>query len=396
MALDVATLSLAGGLITVASGVFLLVVWCQDRSTWPAFWWALGNCGLGIGIIVVGFHASLPFVVADVIAPLLLDLSAPLAFIAARVFNRGSVHRNRMVGGVAAWLALLIVTGGFAPEQIVAALGVATSACFYAAAAYEFWAGREEELRGRNPIIAVVAAYAAALFLLAVQFASTTHFVPVATAGWLGVVQFVGLVYALGVTLFLVMMLGGRSEFKYRLAALTDVLTGLPNRRGFLERAQRMLDRQAQKAEPATLLAFDLDRFKGINDTFGHAMGDSVLRTFADVLSASARPTDLLARIGGEEFVALLPGADDEAALAIANRVREAFQRVALFVEGQRIGATVSVGIAGATVGLCAILDVLALADLALYRAKREGRNRVVLADTEHGGAPSSNVVRIA
>jgi diguanylate cyclase (GGDEF)-like protein len=393
MALDTATISLAGGLVTFFSGVFLFVYWRQNRSAWSAFWWAVGNCGLGTGIILVGFHAVLPFIVSNVVAPLLLDLSSPFAFVAARVFNRGSIDRYRMAGGVTAWMTLIIVTGALAPEHVVAALGVGTSAGFYAAAALEFWLGRGEELRGRIPIIGIVTLYSASLLMLAAQFASATDYVPVATAGWLGAVQFVGLVYALAVALFLTMMLNGRNEKQYIAEALTDPMTGLANRRAFMNRGQQMLDREALDTCPVSVLAFDLDRFKWINDKFGHAMGDRVLSIFADALSGALRPSDLAARIGGEEFAAIAPGVDGQAAVAIAKRIRETFQKMALFVEGQRIGATVSVGVATSAGGPSTISGLLAEADAALYRAKDQGRNCVVLALRE----PSpSNVIRMA
>lgn len=396
MTVDVATISLAGGLVTFFSGLFLLVYWWQNRSAWPAFWWAVGHCGLGTGIILVGIHAVLPFFVSNIAAPLLLDLSAPFAFVAARVFNRGSVNRYRAVGGISAWMAAAIVTGMFASEHLAAAFGVATSAAFYATAALEFWLGRSEKLRGRMPIVAVVALYAITLFLLAAQFASETDYVPVATPGWLGAVQFTGLVYALAVALFLTMMLNNRSEKKYIAEALSDPLTGLANRRAFMDRSQRMLDRQGHDRQPVSLLVFDLDRFKRINDTFGHPMGDRVLRAFADVLVEVLRPADLGARLGGEEFVVLALGIDSQAAVAIANRVRDAFQTVALFIEGQRIDATVSVGIAATTGEACTVTDMLAEADAALYRAKDDGRNRVVLAQRQPGHLDPRKVVRIA
>jgi diguanylate cyclase (GGDEF)-like protein len=396
MTLDVATISLAGGIATVFSGIFLLAYWWQNRRFWSAFWWAVGHCGLGTGIILVGLHAVLPFFVSNIAAPLLLDLSAPFSFVAARVFSRGSIDRYRVAGAVAAWMALLIGSGVFASEHLAAALGVATSAGFYAAAALELLFERGEELRGRIPLIGIVTLYAIALFMLAGQFALATDFVPVATPGWLGAVQFIGLVYALAVSLFLTMMLNNRTEKKYIAEALTDPLTGLANRRAFMDRSQRMLDRQGRDRQPVSLLAFDLDRFKQINDTFGHAMGDRVLRTFAEVLVGVLRPVDLGARIGGEEFVVLALGIDSQAAVAIANRIRDAFQRTALFVEGQRIGATVSVGIAARSGEACTVTDILAEADAALYRAKNEGRNRVVLAASEPPDGGLTNVVRIA
>ena len=295
-----------------------------------------------------------------------------------------------------AWITLVAVTGAFMQEHFAAALGVGTSACFYAGAALEFWRGRSEELRGRTPMIGIVTLYAITLLMLAAQFALAVDYIPVASPGWLGAVQFVGLVYALGVALFLNTMLNSRSEKQYMTAALTDPLTGLANRRAFMDRAQRVLDRPGKNGDPVALLAFDLDWFKRINDTFGHPMGDRILRAFADVLSGLLRSTDLAARIGGEEFVAIVVGADEEGIVAIANRIRDAFQTEALFMEGQKVGATVSVGVATSAAQPCNIVTMLAEADAALYLAKDGGRNRVVVAKDECGKLKLGNVVRIA
>jgi diguanylate cyclase (GGDEF)-like protein len=231
--------------------------------------------------------------------------------------------------------------------------------------------------------------------MLAAQFALMTDFVPVASTGWLGLVRFVGLFYALGVAFFLNMMLTGRGENRYRAAALTDPLTGLANRRAFMEQGQRILDRQGQDGKPAALLLFDLDRFKRINDSFGHATGDRVLHVFADVLSETLRPVDLVARIGGEEFVAVVPGVDAEAAVAIANRTRDTLEKMALLVDGRRVGATVSVGVAASAGRQRTVIDMLAEADQALYRAKDGGRNRVVLADAT-GRPETAKIVHVA
>lgn len=396
MLLDAATIAFSGGLVSLLSGVFLLGYWWHDRAAWAAFWWALGNGGMGVGIILLAFHSVLPFFESDILAPLLLDLCAALAFIAARIFNRGSVNTAPAVVGITAWIAAVAATGALTREQNATSIGAGTSAALYAAAAFEFWRGRGEELRGRMPIIGILMVYAIALLLVALQFGLMTRYVPVPSIGWLGVVQFVGLGYAVGVTLFLIVMLKGRSELSYKLAALTDPLTGLANRRAFMDRAQRVFDRSRHDADPVALLAFDLDRFKLINDTFGHATGDKVLCAFADVLSTVLRPINIVARIGGEEFVVVVPGGGDEVGIAIASRVRDAFQKAALFLDGHRIEATVSAGVATTARYGYDVTDLLASADGALYQAKNSGRNRVVLAGAAVVSLPPGNVVRLA
>lgn len=162
--------------------------------------------------------------------------------------------------------------------------------------------------------------------------------------------------------------------------ARVDMLTGLGTRRAFTEAAQAEVLRAHRYGEPLALLMFDIDHFKAINDTHGHAVGDAVLAGFGRDLAAVLRGVDVMARLGGEEFVALLPRCDLESARVAAERVRQAAEQRHLQQHGRSIRFTVSVGVA-----LLDPLDadwevLLARADHALYEAKRRGRNRVVIA----------------
>jgi diguanylate cyclase (GGDEF)-like protein len=163
----------------------------------------------------------------------------------------------------------------------------------------------------------------------------------------------------------------------YRRTALTDSLTHVPNRRGFFETAERLFRRTRFAGRPVALLMFDLDRFKSINDSYGHQTGDDVLIAFCQLATSMLRPTDHFGRIGGEEFATLLPDTEQQDALWLAERLRAAFEGTSHTVEGRTLSATVSVGISvsdDASVDLSALLKQ---ADQALYRAKALGRNRV-------------------
>jgi diguanylate cyclase (GGDEF)-like protein len=293
-------------------------------------------------------------------------------------------------------ITTLTIVGAFGGEEIATAFGAGVSGCLYTAAAIEYWWGRAERLRGRWPMISSLGVFAIALFLASASFLTATHYLPMPAINWLGIVHFAGLGYAIVAAICLITMLTERSEVIYKTAALTDALTGLANRRAFMDRAQRMFDRNAVDDIPISLLAFDLDRFKGINDTFGHLMGDQVLRMFADVLSWTLRPADISARFGGEEFVVVLPGCSIQAALAIADRIRSAFQDNTLFVGGHRVGATVSVGVASSFGQASSLASILASADRALYRAKASGRNRIMQAESDDLDSSPPNVIRIA
>jgi diguanylate cyclase (GGDEF)-like protein len=169
-----------------------------------------------------------------------------------------------------------------------------------------------------------------------------------------------------------------RAELAQRKAALTDSLTGVPNRRAFFDVGGSLLERAFADRRNAALLLFDLDRFKQVNDTAGHQAGDDVLKCFSNLVVATLSHGDLFGRLGGEEFAALLANTSMAEALKTAERLRRDFE--AMSFSGLAAGATVSVGIAmsGET---CRSLDaLLAGADRALYRAKAEGRNRVASA----------------
>jgi diguanylate cyclase (GGDEF)-like protein len=366
MTLDVSTLTFAGGLVSFASGVFLFLHWFQTREDRAAFAWGAASCGLGFGVTLLALHAVVPDFVSTVVAPLTLDVCAAWMWAAARIFNRGSIERRPLIVAVGAWVAILVLIGATGYGRLAAVSGLAISASLYAAGAIEFWLARGERLRGRWPMIIVMSLQAIAIYLLAIEVCLVQPLETMPSTSWLQVIHFVGLVYAGGSAISLITMLKDRSEIKHRAAALVDPLTGLANRRAFTDRAQRMLDRNVRDDSPISLLAFDLDRFKKINDTFGHPTGDHVLRIFAGVLSKAARPADIAGRLGGEEFALALPGCSTEAALAIAGRIRAAFQDEAHFVNGQPVRATVSVGVAAKREQAGNLAEMIASADGAL------------------------------
>ncbi|MDQ1079929.1 diguanylate cyclase [Pseudoroseomonas cervicalis] len=165
-----------------------------------------------------------------------------------------------------------------------------------------------------------------------------------------------------------------------RRQAETDALTGLANRRSFLVGAAAAMAAESAAGRPFTLLAFDLDHFKAVNDSAGHAAGDAVLRLAAERCRGALRHGDLLGRIGGEEFAIALPGAGAAEALALAERLRQAMAGIALPRSAAPEGRlTASFGIAEAAPGETQLDPLLRRADLALYSAKHGGRDRITL-----------------
>jgi diguanylate cyclase (GGDEF)-like protein len=188
------------------------------------------------------------------------------------------------------------------------------------------------------------------------------------------------MIYFIGTTLFLVSLLKESSETGHRLAALTDPLTGLPNRRAFFSACDRLLAERRRNSAPVTVVVVDLDRFKSVNDTFGHAVGDQVLGVFANVVREQLRSDDIVGRIGGEEFAIVLPNTNASEGSAIAERLRAAFADAARRVGGHDVNATFSGGATCIVGQKASIAEALEEADAALYRAKLNGRNRIEFA----------------
>ena len=152
--------------------------------------------------------------------------------------------------------------------------------------------------------------------------------------------------YAVGTVFVIFMLVSERTVRAHKTAASIDPLTGLFNRRGFTEATTRMIEREADAGRPVTVMIFDIDYFKSINDRFGHPAGDELLKLFATLITSSLRITDLSGRIGGEEFAALLPCSIEEAMVA-AERVRESFETCGIVVDDDPVATTVSIGVAG-------------------------------------------------
>lgn len=204
------------------------------------------------------------------------------------------------------------------------------------------------------------------------------------------------MVFLVGTAMFLVSLIKERAIREQETLAATDALTGLPNRGSFMREAAKELAAATAAGTPVAVALFDLDRFKSINDTHGHRFGDLVLKRFAETGRRSLRAADVFARIGGEEFAALLPGASAELAVAMVSRVRLQFADGGVAADGTTVRTTVSCGLAIVEPSASApsIDAVLSRADGALYAAKAAGRNRVSLAGD--AATRASPIVRIA
>ena len=172
-------------------------------------------------------------------------------------------------------------------------------------------------------------------------------------------------------------LIGAREELRFQ--ATHDVLTGVWNRGALLELTERELQRANRSATNTGVLMLDLDHFKGVNDKYGHLIGDVVLKEIASRISHTVRAYDLVGRYGGEEFLAVLPECDKEQLRLSAERIRRAIANAPILAASSEISTTVSIGGTVAVSGVPSEKELLTVADTALYRAKNQGRNRTII-----------------
>jgi diguanylate cyclase (GGDEF)-like protein len=376
VSLDVGTLFVIAICVASLLGLFLLYAWRQERIRALAWWGGAYLLGGASGALWRFGHHIAPALPPS-LATILLFVAVGMIWSGARLFHGRPVRWIAMLFGSAFWLIACFVPAFAlsAASRIVVSSLVVAGYTFLTAT--ELRRERRRSLIRRWPAVFVPMLHGA-IFLFPVALATLSpdgdnmHSV---ARGWIAVFAIEIVLYVVGTAFVVLILAKDRIVRLYKRAATTDPLTDLLNRRGFFEAAAIAVGRNRNSKTPISMLAFDLDHFKSINDRYGHAVGDAVLQSFARVVRETVRVGDLIGRLGGEEFVALLPSTLADAAV-VAERVRAAFAAASIWRDGQQIAATVSVGVA---CGLpsAAVELIVARADAALYRAKTQGRNRV-------------------
>jgi diguanylate cyclase (GGDEF)-like protein len=386
MNLDVNTLFLVTIYVEAILGLLLLFAWVQNTAIYAVAWWGFAHLLRATSVVLFGMYGSVSDLVSIDLANAILFTSFAFTWTGARVFDHRKIRPILLFGGATLWLALCRIPSIESSWglRVLFSSGIITAYTW--ATAYEFWRGRSEPLVSRWPAIFMLFAHGA-LYLLRTPFGAMLPWRPsssqVFESVWLTVLSFEALLFTISIAFILLAMAKERTEYRHKTASLIDPLTGVANRRAFLQDGEAQLKRQAIDPRPTAVMLLDLDNFKAINDRFGHAVGDRVLQLFADVGSASMRRLDIFGRLGGEEFAALLVDTTRERALAVAEQIRSTFAEATGEVDGKPVVATVSIGV---VISYDAVLDLSALlaqADHALYRAKDNGRNRIEVASIE-------------
>jgi diguanylate cyclase (GGDEF)-like protein len=379
MHIDLQTLSVVTVFIAALLGALLVFAGLQNRSVRAPMWWGAAHIVNASGFALLTLRGTAPdFVTVDLANGLVL-LGYGLTWTGARIFDGRPIRPFLVLLAPLLWLALCRIPD-FADSLSARVVFVSTLlALLTLLAAQEFWRGRGEPLMSRWPTVIVLVAHAAILLVRvpAVLASSTFRGEFVLSTLSFTLLAFGTLLFTVVLAFLQLNMTKERTELKHKINSLVDPLSGVANRRAFLDDAAGLLARQERDHEPLAVLLFDLDHFKQINDQFGHATGDAVLQIFAGTATQTLGADVLFARIGGEEFASCIPVGDIDEAYAIADRVRRNFAGVAARFGDESLSPSVSVGVTLGGDPQATITDLLCVVDRALYRAKELGRNRV-------------------
>jgi diguanylate cyclase (GGDEF)-like protein len=398
MHLDMLTMSAVSIAVTAILGLVLVFTWARAGGTPFVGWWGLAMLLQSAGVIIAAAASARNAADLLTVGNATMLIADGLKWQASRQFAHRPANLFITFAGPAGFL--LAAHSGYVETFDGRLILVCTLMALYNfAAAGELARANGERLISRWPAVVLLLLTGAGFlsWLPLIVAMPIHHASAVFSSSWFPAVILVTLLIRIALAFIVLSMAKERQEMEQRADALTDALTGLPNRRALFEAADSLGQRR-NAGDPISVLLFDLDYFKQTNDTFGHEVGDRVLKLFATTVAEHLNGSAIVARLGGEEFAAILLQTDLAAAVGAAETVRHAFAKSAAIVDGLAIGGTVSVG-AASDMDIDSGLDGLfRRADAALYAAKRAGRNRVELlaADDEQAFAELKATVRTA
>ena len=376
MLLDQLSILIAIGFSSASLGLTLFMMWIVGRGEAHLLSWSLALAFILLGVAFFGSVVENYNATFLLVSFLLLVIGFGLLYISSATFCSGK----------AGWLSAMALVG-LGGISITAAFalgysGIGTMAgnvllgALMLATAHQYWSARAE-----SPLL--MTANAALYLIVSVSFMlcgyalihEGQYILTAKPSNWAEDINSIVVIAGLtGIGTLSLTLNQARIANRHKREAMTDALTGLLNRRALLQNPSNTV--------PAgtALVAMDLDYFKKINDRYGHDCGDQALKAFAELIRANIRPTDLAARMGGEEFCIVVSDSNPRAPMTIAERIREQVEAMTISTAAGPVRTTVSAGISYAS-GDETLQSLLIRADEALYEAKSEGRNRVRTSD---------------
>lgn len=386
LGLHTGTLALSVSLIAALLAVGNLVVWRQTREE-AMLWWAAGSLTIAAAAAIPQLHAA-----AVLLGYLLIALTLCFYWVGIQSFQRRALQTVRLAvaTGLCAAVFLGFAVGGPASDHYRMSIIAVLIASLSAACAYELLTQHRGVARDASRFVGVLFSLNGLIFVLFSQYAPSTDVDAAALPDVLHLATYAAvLTLVIGWNFGFVMMAMQRYLDLAIELATHDDLTGVLNRRAFGDRALQHLKLAERGGSTLSVLAMDLDHFKRINDAYGHQAGDTVLREFVRIAQSCLRYPDQLGRVGGEEFVAILPATRAPGALVVAERLRQKLAETSIHHGETSINVSVSIGVAQYDSRRHDLNTLLEAADAALYGAKHRGRNCVELASGDSDAFPS-------
>jgi diguanylate cyclase (GGDEF)-like protein len=394
MLLDIPTVLLTIAFMQILCGLALIGAYFFYKDEEAAIWWGAGQIILAAGVLVsvTGGITGEDWITAT--SFILFLACAAVQWHGTRLLTRARPYLPLVFVGPILMAAINLVPVGEALPMVRGMTAGVLNISYFGGALYVLLRPPSDRLTAYKPlallfVLNIVAIGLAPFGGLGSSEAGLPELLSLA-----GLINIMGQIFVIGTTIFVIVALRERKEVAERKAAALDSLTGLSNRGSFLAESTRLVSRCTIDGTPFSVVVVDLDRFKQVNDNFGHAAGDAVLRVFAEVARKTLRVNDKIGRLGGEEFALFLYGSGAEAAMVIAERLRRTFQDAAEFLDGQPVRATLSAGVA-TSIADADLETLLREADAALYQAKDNGRNRVECISGSQPPEPS-RITRVA
>jgi predicted signal transduction protein with EAL and GGDEF domain len=290
MSLDIPTLFVIAVFVSAVAGFLLLLSWLQNRNARALAFWASALIVGSIGVALIAARGDISDTWSIAIANAIIATAYGMMWAGVRNFDGRATSAPLVLTGAVIWLVACHIAAFFTSPQARTALMSAVVASYSLLSAWELWRGRREGLTFRLPVILLLLVHTA-FFAVRIPLAGALP-LPADSqdirSGWWTFTIFEAVFFAFCIPYLLGAMARERLVLGYRRASLIDPLTGVGNRRMFFEQGEKLLYRSAFDRRPAVLLLFDLDRFKHINDTFGHHVGDQVLAAFCGAAGCAA------------------------------------------------------------------------------------------------------------
>lgn len=391
--LDLKTLSFITMLVTLILSLITIFIWRANRTYQGFGFWTLANVSAAAGFALIGFRDILPDFLTVVLGSVFISGALILSFEGMRKFLGRSNSRSFDIAILGIQFSLLFYVTYIDNKPLIRILINSVILSIIAArAAYELLTAEDKHIKRTYSFAgSTYVMFSVFMLLRAVSTFVLSNMTEPISPDWIQSLGFViCILFSIIWTFSYLMMNNERLQEEFiamqielEAHASTDFLTGVTNKRRFFEISENELRRAHRFRNTMAIIMFDIDNFKIINDTHGHAAGDEVLIEVADLCKSTLRNIDVLARVGGEEFAILLPHTDTEDARIVAEYLRVAIEKNTVEYSSKTIKITASFGITELCSTDLQIKTLLDRADTALYEAKHKGRNQVIVDTTK-------------